>query len=115
MCLRLEKDRPSHRPIFVGVDQQSPILVCYINVKTQNGFTGWPIQEGVKGKKETFAGMDTDGDGFITIHELRYAMHRADPKVTEDMVQKRFTAMDKDGDGNITKKEFFAARKSQNH
>ena len=56
-----------------------------------------------------FNNIDTDKSGTITIDELRAAMKRENPAVTEAQVQKRWAAMDFNKDGSVSRKEFVQA------
>ena len=56
-----------------------------------------------------FNNIDTDKSGTITIDELRAAMKRENPAVTEAQVQKRRAAMDFNKDGSVSRKEFVQA------
>ena len=56
-----------------------------------------------------FNNIDTDKSGTITIDELRAAMKRENPAVTEAQVQRRWAAMDFNKDGSVSRKEFVQA------
>merc|ERR1719409_1934025 len=58
---------------------------------------------------EDFAAIDTDSSGTITFNELREAMKRENPAVTEAQVQRRWAAMDFNKDGSVSRKEFVQA------
>ena len=55
---------------------------------------------GVADFDRMFASMDLDGSGTLDLGELRAALQRADPSVTEVQVQARMDALDADGDGS---------------
>ena len=58
-----------------------------------------------------FADLDVDNSGDVSIQELRAAMHRENPRVSEADVQRRFEEMDLNRDGGVTRAEFLEATK----
>jgi calmodulin len=56
--------------------------------------------------RETFDRFDTNGDGFISAHELTAAMRAMDPNTPQDDIDDMLRAADLDGDGQISFDEF---------
>merc|ERR1719233_1819477 len=52
--------------------------------------------------KEIFELFDSDGDGFISIPELKQTLKQADYKVTDDVVKQIMTEADTNKDGKIS-------------
>ena len=58
--------------------------------------------------EEQFKKMDKDGDGTLTVEEMKW------PKMKPEQIERaeqRFKMMDKDGDGKVCCEEFAAAQK----
>ncbi|KAL4222621.1 hypothetical protein ACF0H5_018662 [Mactra antiquata] len=58
---------------------------------------------------------DRDGDGELTMSELKRAMRRIEPNMSDRDLTKLFLGIDKNGDNRISKREFMAgmAKKSK--
>lgn len=57
----------------------------------------------------TFAELDADGDGQITVAEFRAAMSARGEDIADDEIKSIFADADADGDGQISLAEFSAA------
>ena len=55
-----------------------------------------------------FNTIDVDKSGDISIEELRAAMQKENPAVTDAEIQRRWDAMERDHNGNVSKDEWFA-------
>ncbi|KAH0469466.1 hypothetical protein IEQ34_001024 [Dendrobium chrysotoxum] len=66
-------------------------------------------EEEIKGLKQMFANMDTDGSGTITYEELKTGLARLGSKLSEAEVKQLMDAADVDGDGTIDYIEFITA------
>ncbi|KAL4222619.1 hypothetical protein ACF0H5_018660 [Mactra antiquata] len=58
--------------------------------------------------EEFWALADRDGDGELSIQELKEAVKRYNPRITDKQCCTMFLGIDKDGDNRITRKEFMA-------
>jgi hypothetical protein len=56
----------------------------------------------------TFASLDADNDGKLTVAEFGKLYEMEGKKATDQEKQKEFTAWDADGDGSVSKAEFSA-------
>ncbi|KAJ4700600.1 putative Calcium-dependent protein kinase [Melia azedarach] len=65
--------------------------------------------EEIKGLKETFNNIDTDGSGTITYEELRDGLSRLGSKLTEAEIKQLMDAADVDKSGTIDYTEFITA------
>ena len=63
--------------------------------------------------QKEFAGLDKDGDGDVTVEELRSILQamRLKLKITDFQINKVISQLDKDGDGTIDTKELMDAIK----
>ncbi len=50
--------------------------------------------------------MDANGDGMITEAELKSAMLKIDPYITDNQIKSMLEEADVDGDGNVSLVEF---------
>uniref|UniRef100_A0A1J3IY12 non-specific serine/threonine protein kinase n=1 Tax=Noccaea caerulescens TaxID=107243 RepID=A0A1J3IY12_NOCCA len=66
-------------------------------------------EEEIKGLKQMFKNIDTDGSGTITIDELRSGLHRLGSKLTESEIKQLMEAADVDKSGTIDYIEFITA------
>ncbi|XP_010536433.1 PREDICTED: calcium-dependent protein kinase 29 [Tarenaya hassleriana] len=66
-------------------------------------------EEEIKGLKQMFKNMDTDGSGTITFDELRDGLHRLGSKLTEAEIRQLMDAADVDKSGTIDYIEFITA------
>lgn len=57
----------------------------------------------------TFKAMDTDGDGTISLDELKAGLRKADPNMDESKVEDIYSNLDVDGDGTISYEELLMA------
>ncbi|GLJ50920.1 hypothetical protein SUGI_1084340 [Cryptomeria japonica] len=71
-------------------------------------------EEEIKGLKEMFKNMDTDGSGTITYEELRTGLARQGSKISEAEVRQLMDAADVDGNGTIDYLEFISATMHMN-
>lgn len=55
-------------------------------------------EEEIKGLKQMFKNIDTDGSGTITIDELRSGLHRLGSKLTESEIKQLMEAVRKKED-----------------
>ena len=55
-----------------------------------------------------FSAIDVDKSGDISIEELRAAMQKENPAVTDAEIQRRWDAMERDHNGIVSKDEWFA-------
>ena len=60
----------------------------------------------LKGMKKYFNQYDANGDGFITMEELRAFLTSVGKKVSEEEVREGIREADIDGDGKVDWKEF---------
>ena len=58
--------------------------------------------------REAFRVFDKDGNGFISVQELRHVMTNLGEKLTEDEVDEMIREADIDGDGEVNYEEFVA-------
>jgi hypothetical protein len=61
----------------------------------------------------SFLSMDTDGDGLLSLDELRANMQAQNPNVTESQVVKRFKELDINGDGRVDANEFLRSEEKK--
>ncbi|KAJ7957914.1 putative Calcium-dependent protein kinase [Quillaja saponaria] len=66
-------------------------------------------EEEIKGLKQTFNNMDTDGSGTITLEELKSGLSRLGSKLTETEIKQLMDAADVDKNGTIDYIEFVTA------
>ncbi|KAJ3670453.1 hypothetical protein LUZ60_010777 [Juncus effusus] len=66
-------------------------------------------EEEIKGLKQMFNNIDTDGSGSITYEELKAGLAKLGSKLTENEVQQLMEAADVDGNGSIDYVEFITA------
>ncbi|KAJ3680477.1 hypothetical protein LUZ60_016755 [Juncus effusus] len=66
-------------------------------------------EEDIKGLKQMFNNMDTDGSGTITLEELKTGLSRLGSNITEGEVKQLLDAADVDKDGTIDYIEFVTA------
>ncbi|XP_057974282.1 calcium-dependent protein kinase 29 [Malania oleifera] len=66
-------------------------------------------EEEIKGLKEMFNNIDTDGSGTITYEELRTGLSRLGTKLTEAEIQQLMDAADVDKNGTLDYMEFITA------
>ncbi|KAJ6684704.1 SERINE/THREONINE-PROTEIN KINASE [Salix purpurea] len=66
-------------------------------------------EEEIKGLKQMFKNMDTDGNGTITYDELKTGLSRLGSKLTEVEIQQLMDAADVDNSGTIDYVEFITA------
>ncbi|XP_059636946.1 calcium-dependent protein kinase 29 isoform X2 [Cornus florida] len=66
-------------------------------------------EEEIKGLKQMFKNMDTDGSGAITYDELKTGLSRLGSKLTEAELQQLMEAADVDKNGTIDYSEFITA------
>ncbi|KAG5219189.1 calcium-dependent protein [Salix suchowensis] len=66
-------------------------------------------EEDIKGLKQMFKNMDTDGNGTITYDELKTGLSRLGSKLTEVEIQQLMDAADVDNSGTIDYVEFITA------
>uniref|UniRef100_A0A0D6QXG3 non-specific serine/threonine protein kinase n=1 Tax=Araucaria cunninghamii TaxID=56994 RepID=A0A0D6QXG3_ARACU len=71
-------------------------------------------EEEIKGLKEMFKSMDTDGSGTITFEELKTGLARQGSKISEPEVRQLMEAADVDGNGTIDYLEFITATMHMN-
>lgn len=57
-------------------------------------------EEEIKGLKQMFKNMDTDGSGTITFDELRSGLHRLGSKLTESEIKQLMEAVRKGNKSN---------------
>eukprot|EP01024_Parvocaulis_polyphysoides_P028208 TRINITY_DN25509_c1_g2_i2.p1 TRINITY_DN25509_c1_g2~~TRINITY_DN25509_c1_g2_i2.p1 ORF type:complete len:481 (+),score=100.05 TRINITY_DN25509_c1_g2_i2:147-1589(+) len=65
-------------------------------------------EDEIAGLKELFQSIDDNGDGTITLNELRKAMNNWGHKMQDDQLQQIMDSVDVDGDGKIEYNEFVA-------
>ena len=56
--------------------------------------------------REAFRVFDKDGNGFISVQELRHVMTNLGEKLTDDEVDEMIREADIDGDGKVNYEEF---------
>jgi calmodulin len=56
--------------------------------------------------REAFRIFDQDGDGYISVAELRHVMTTLGEKLTDDEVDEMLAAVDADKDGRVSYEEF---------
>nr|GMD14618.1 calcium-dependent protein kinase 17-like [Ipomoea batatas] len=66
-------------------------------------------EEEIMGLKEMFKSMDTDGNGTITLEELKQGLAKQGTKLSEYEVKQLMEAADADGNGLIDYEEFITA------
>ncbi|KAL5778273.1 hypothetical protein ACOSP7_011199 [Xanthoceras sorbifolium] len=66
-------------------------------------------EEEIKGLKQMFNNMDTDGSGTITYEELRDGLSRLGSRLTESEIKQLMDAADVDKSGSIDYSEFITA------
>ncbi|CAN0847951.1 Calcium-dependent protein kinase 29 [Linum grandiflorum] len=66
-------------------------------------------EEEIKGLKQMFKNMDTDGSGTITYEELKAGLHRLGSKLSEAEIRQLMDAADVDKNGTIDYVEFVTA------
>ncbi|CAN1148363.1 Calcium-dependent protein kinase 29 [Linum perenne] len=66
-------------------------------------------EEEIKGLKQMFKNMDTDGSGTITYEELEAGLHRLGSKLSEAELRQLMDAADVDKNGTIDYVEFATA------
>ncbi|XP_077991780.1 neo-calmodulin-like [Glandiceps talaboti] len=62
---------------------------------------------------DVFEDMDEDGNGYITIDELRHALRRVPDSYTDDDIEDMMQEADIDGDGNVNYVEFLRVTRKQ--
>ena len=63
--------------------------------------------------REAFKVFDKDGNGFISVTELRQVMNSLGEKLTEEEVDEMMREADTDGDGQVNYEEFVAMMNSK--
>ncbi len=58
-----------------------------------------------------FDGIDTNGDGHISVEEFKVYLKVVAPDLTEDQAKHSFDVIDADKNGEISREEFLAAAK----
>ncbi|XP_011090473.1 calcium-dependent protein kinase 17 [Sesamum indicum] len=71
-------------------------------------------EEEIIGLKEMFKSMDSDGNGTITLEELRQGLAKQGTKLSEYEVKQLMEAADADGNGTIDYEEFITATMHMN-
>ncbi|KAL0437169.1 UNVERIFIED_CONTAM: Calcium-dependent protein kinase [Sesamum radiatum] len=71
-------------------------------------------EEEIMGLKEMFKSMDSDGNGTITLEELRQGLAKQGTKLSEYEVKQLMEAADADGNGTIDYEEFITATMHMN-
>merc|ERR1712178_368259 len=66
-------------------------------------------EEGIKGLRETFISLDENGDGLLTIAELKGGLERAGLRCAPKDLEAMVDSLDGDGSGYIDYSEFLAA------
>ncbi|KAK7283757.1 hypothetical protein RIF29_13503 [Crotalaria pallida] len=66
-------------------------------------------EEDIKGLKQMFKNMDTDGNGVITLEELKSGLSRLGSKLSESEIRQLMDAADVDNSGTIDYAEFITA------
>ncbi len=62
---------------------------------------------------ETFKVCDRDGNGFVSVAELRHVMTDSGKKLTCDEADEMIREMDADGGGQVSYEEFAKKRKAE--
>lgn len=62
--------------------------------------------------KEVFAVFDKDGDGYISVDELKQALNNLGERLTNEELKAMMEAADEDGDGRINFAEFNSMMKT---
>merc|ERR1719188_2052046 len=104
-------------PKALGVNLQSGFIDNLRSFRSQNKLkkaalhiiAGQLNEEQIKGLRETFMALDTNGDGLLTSAEMKEGLSQAGLKDIPDDLQKILENINTDGSGVIDYTEFLAA------
>ncbi|CAN1824722.1 Calcium-dependent protein kinase 29 [Linum perenne] len=100
-------DKPMHSAVLIRMRQlraMNKMKKLALKVIAEN----LPEEE-IKGLKQMFKNMDTDGSGTITYEELEAGLHRLGSKLSEAEIRQLMDAADVDKNGTIDYVEFVTA------
>merc|ERR1712113_667649 len=104
-------------PNSTAVKLQSSLLVNIRNFSSIHRFKKMALsviasrlaEEQIKALKNTFMSLDANGDGLLTMNELRDGLTKASLDPNNPEIQELFKTIDSDGSGAIDYTEFLAS------